>query len=483
MNQKGGIGVLLAIVLLLVGIFITVYLSQSPQVFKPKASEIDSSFLSQKIKAVELYDQHYESWDQEDTYKIYANQLEEAYQLGFNTVRIWYPWHQPDSVDNALNSKAIKHLKLFIEKAKQNNMYVLLPLTYCSKSICGQPSGEDSEPIYRTVNPMLHNRELEYVKQLASALRNYDNLNYEFFGENSIDTHYLRNPNYPKYQQSFSNYWRERNGDLSFLNFRWGTSFDSWDEVQPPPAGNPDMSHIPDSDYRSDFYEWWAFLIRDNIGELAREIRPLINPASKIGYEDNGIINGDFLPQFNHSQNTLPIPQVNPYDYIGHGNYPTSGDEAVNLNRRFTTIRKYYPGMPVFISEMGVTGDLNKQDQFIPSLINQLDGKYFGFTIWMLKDYPVINNAGEANFGILNLNSDPKPIVQTLIQDGVLKAPAVSPTVEVKIGDIDKDGDVDIFDFNFLVQDYRGANMRSDLNGDSKVDLFDFNLLITNFGR
>jgi hypothetical protein len=58
-----------------------------------------------------------------------------------------------------------------------------------------------------------------------------------------------------------------------------------------------------------------------------------------------------------------------------------------------------------------------------------------------------------------------------------------SPSPTRKIGDIDNNGRVDIFDFNFLVGDYRGTNMRSDLNGDNKVDLFDFNLLVTNFGK
>jgi hypothetical protein len=58
-----------------------------------------------------------------------------------------------------------------------------------------------------------------------------------------------------------------------------------------------------------------------------------------------------------------------------------------------------------------------------------------------------------------------------------------SPSPAKKIGDIDNNGRVDIFDFNLLVEDYRGTNMRSDLNSDGKVDLFDFNLLIANFGR
>lgn len=64
----------------------------------------------------------------------------------------------------------------------------------------------------------------------------------------------------------------------------------------------------------------------------------------------------------------------------------------------------------------------------------------------------------------------------------VVASPSPSPSPAKKIGDIDNNGRVDIFDFNFLVEDYRSSNLRSDLNSDNKVDLFDFNLLITNFG-
>lgn len=52
-------------------------------------------------------------------------------------------------------------------------------------------------------------------------------------------------------------------------------------------------------------------------------------------------------------------------------------------------------------------------------------------------------------------------------------------------GDIDKDSDVDIFDYNLLLQNFGNTNCgnMADLNGDCKVDIFDYNILLENFGK
>jgi len=55
----------------------------------------------------------------------------------------------------------------------------------------------------------------------------------------------------------------------------------------------------------------------------------------------------------------------------------------------------------------------------------------------------------------------------------------------VKAGDIDKDGDIDIFDYNQLLTDFgkTGSGLTADLDNNSKVDIFDYNTLLTNFGK
>lgn len=59
------------------------------------------------------------------------------------------------------------------------------------------------------------------------------------------------------------------------------------------------------------------------------------------------------------------------------------------------------------------------------------------------------------------------------------------PTGTVKVGDVDGNGKVDIFDYNELLTNFgkSGANIRGDINNNGKVDIFDFNDLLTNFGK
>ena len=60
---------------------------------------------------------------------------------------------------------------------------------------------------------------------------------------------------------------------------------------------------------------------------------------------------------------------------------------------------------------------------------------------------------------------------------------AATPTT-YKTGDTDKNGKVDIFDFNTLMVNWGNnpANSAADLDGNGKVDIFDFNLLMVNWG-
>ncbi len=54
----------------------------------------------------------------------------------------------------------------------------------------------------------------------------------------------------------------------------------------------------------------------------------------------------------------------------------------------------------------------------------------------------------------------------------------------VKLGDLDVDNDVDIFDYNILLTDFgKTGTSPADIDKNGKVDIFDYNTLLTNFGK
>lgn len=84
------------------------------------------------------------------------------------------------------------------------------------------------------------------------------------------------------------------------------------------------------------------------------------------------------------------------------------------------------------------------------------------------------------------------PVAQTTTTPGatVTGQPTVSATPSVppsegrrKPGDADRDGDVDIFDFNTVVAQFgqTGQNLQGDVDDSGTVDIFDFNLVVEGF--
>ncbi|MBI3576601.1 hypothetical protein HY086_01005 [Candidatus Gottesmanbacteria bacterium] len=64
-------------------------------------------------------------------------------------------------------------------------------------------------------------------------------------------------------------------------------------------------------------------------------------------------------------------------------------------------------------------------------------------------------------------------------------AKTTTPTPQPAIaGDLDRNGVVDIYDYNILVTNFgrTGTNV-ADIDGNGKVDIFDYNILVGNFGR
>jgi len=61
--------------------------------------------------------------------------------------------------------------------------------------------------------------------------------------------------------------------------------------------------------------------------------------------------------------------------------------------------------------------------------------------------------------------------------------PAATATPVPKTGDLDLDGDVDIFDYNLLVGKFGQTDCAVNITGSCVIDIFDYNLLVQNFGQ
>jgi len=68
---------------------------------------------------------------------------------------------------------------------------------------------------------------------------------------------------------------------------------------------------------------------------------------------------------------------------------------------------------------------------------------------------------------------------------GILPPPTSTPTPFLISGDLDRGGDVDIFDYNILVRNFGNdiCGNQADIDGNCKVDIFDYNILVRNFGK
>jgi len=66
-----------------------------------------------------------------------------------------------------------------------------------------------------------------------------------------------------------------------------------------------------------------------------------------------------------------------------------------------------------------------------------------------------------------------------------IKYQFLSSPLTSKNGDLDRDGDVDIFDYNILVRNFgnKDCGNQADIDGDCDVDIFDYNILVRNFGK
>jgi hypothetical protein len=78
-----------------------------------------------------------------------------------------------------------------------------------------------------------------------------------------------------------------------------------------------------------------------------------------------------------------------------------------------------------------------------------------------------------------NCAASPSPSPSPIVSP----SPVISPSPVGKIGDLNGDGRVNIFDFNLFAGYFPTRDIRGDIDKNGQVNIFDFNALVTNFGK
>jgi len=133
---------------------------------------------------------------------------------------------------------------------------------------------------------------------------------------------------------------------------------------------------------------------------------------------------------------------------------------------------------PIIIGEGGASTNRWSKDQRATLINNKMkaffDAGGAGYLVWQWNK--VIDSEG---FDVQMSTNDPMLPKMKVYADSfaTTSAPALP-------GDINKNGIVDIFDYNQLLSDYgKTGPIASDLDNDNKVGIFDYNILLTNFGK
>lgn len=87
------------------------------------------------------------------------------------------------------------------------------------------------------------------------------------------------------------------------------------------------------------------------------------------------------------------------------------------------------------------------------------------------------------NGGLLSCSASGWGHCSTTDSIAVTVRSAPSPTPPSVPGDVDTDGDVDIFDYNQIISSFGQLNCAINVTGSCVIDIFDYNTVVSNFGR
>ena len=367
--------------------------------------DISTQQVIQSVKSITYYSGN-SNWANFDSVQ-FETALAGMQSVGANTVWLVLPWidFQPVALpEPTWNEDAIANLILAIAMAKKRDMNVILPLCYLG--IGWSPQGID--PRVWTVDTRMYNAFRTYAKTLVTKILQSDNDNMIFllYGEGSYPyTRSLRD--YDVTIKSFRKWCHKNNKNIDYWNKRWDTDY-TWDNLLPFTGK---VKNDNDKNLWTDYWKWSADIVCETHGELAREIRRIIQNKAIIGYHDDAIISKEW------GCGASPIPLNNPYHFLSFAHYYTEREfgSLDNFILQTSTIvsrfKKHYPEMPLGVFETGLCEqEFNRNDQArvvgaMAKIAKQLG---IGINLWMWQDHTTGDKC-QQTFGLLTLSGEKKP--------------------------------------------------------------------------
>lgn len=468
------------VLILVVGIAAVVYLTQFTQIFKPKAAEpspisTTSTYPPKKpadLRCITYFDFEYFSnspAERDNAFNYLNSQIPIWKSNGFNCVAFVLNWNfmQPRAYPTPVwDEERVRSVTRMFDSLKNNNMGIMMGLNFVHTAPLGFNPTNPVEPV-----------ECDFLRD-ATMYGAFEKYTHEVF---------TRFQNYPMFYHVFTD------NALPCV-------------VTLDPAG--------------------AALMRKTLGSLPSRIPSDLRSKIIIGFHDVMNVrpynprNPVYSSTYTQAEMS-PVQDVTQFDFYSQQVYEgnsTIDEFLIEMDDWVKYMRNFFgPNMPpIIFGELGSTLVKRKPEGGLVmdgskyvceyderSEMIQRNALYYmtkyavdnkiGFSIWAWQ-YQDNTPDLDCQFGAHALtrpDGSLRPAVaaikQAILEGGVqldtAVSPSPSPSSTAKVGDLNNDGRVNIFDFNIFIQNYQSQNAIADLNKNGTVDVFDFNLLVSNFGN
>lgn len=324
----------------------------------------------------------------EDTEDVgtWERDLDAIKLAGLNTVWMVNVWaaYQPSVEPSEWQEERVEALRRICAAARERQMNLLLVLAYIGEG--WGPKGVDV-PVWPLIDR--HRREhLDFLRRMARETRDFDNVFYLLCSEEILPATLLYRPNErEECVASFRAWARQANPDVGYWNQRWGTEY-TWENLAPA-----DTKHRPRWQLWADHSRWHGYLLRGLLPPMVAVIREE-KPGALVGYHD-------FLMPEKTLGLTAADGGLEPSagcDFYSIGCYRNPKAEGgleghlAALRGQVEKARDLYPGVPLFVGELGMAvrkappetrrEEEAMQADFLRGAVEYLEGEGLGFSLW-----------------------------------------------------------------------------------------------------